>query len=132
MNEFHLRQEIVKIGRLMYEKGFIVSSDGNVSARLGNGRILITPSGLHKGMLKPDQLLIVDENGRRLGPSAAANRRLKPTSELPMHLDGILLLYLFINAFLFLFLVKMKRVKELRLLCTILVLKSDLLMVNIR
>lgn len=88
MNEQKLRQEIVKIGRLMYEKGFIVASDGNISARLGNGRLLITPSGLHKGMLEPDQLLIVTEDGRRVGPSTVANRRLRPTSELPMHLEA--------------------------------------------
>ena len=87
MNDRQLRQEIVKIGRLMYAKGFIVASDGNISARLADGRILITPSGLHKGMLEPDQLLIVDEDRRRSFPSTVANRRLKPTSELPMHLE---------------------------------------------
>ncbi len=81
--ERQLRSEIVKIGRLMYEKGFIVSSDGNVSARLDDGRILITPSGLPKGMLAPDQLLVVDEDGRSLPP----HNDLKPTSELPMHLE---------------------------------------------
>jgi len=70
----------------MYEKGFIVSSDGNISARIGRGRILLTPSGLHKGFLEPEQLLIMDEEGRLAGSANSANRYLKPTSELPMHL----------------------------------------------
>jgi L-fuculose-phosphate aldolase len=83
-----LRKEITRVGRLMYEKGFIAASDGNISARLDDRRILITPSGLHKGMMEPDQLLVVDQNGRRVGPSTAANRQLKPTSELPMHLEA--------------------------------------------
>jgi L-fuculose-phosphate aldolase len=83
-----LRKEIVRVGRLMYEKGFIAASDGNISARLDSQRILITPSGLHKGFLEPEQLLVVDEDGRRVGPSTAANRKLKPTSELPMHLEA--------------------------------------------
>lgn len=87
-DEYQLRQEIVQVGRLMYEKGFIVSSDGNISVRLEPGRILITPSGLHKGFLEPDQILIVDEAGNRVGPGTAANRPLKPTSELPMHLEA--------------------------------------------
>ena len=87
-NEYQLRQEIVRIGRLMYEKGFICASDGNISARLEPGRLLITPSGLHKGLLEPDQLLLIDEAGRPLGPRTAAGRRLKPTSELPMHLEA--------------------------------------------
>ena len=83
-----LRKEIVRVGRLMYEKGFIAASDGNISARLDLRRILITPSGLHKGFLEPEQLLVVDGDGRRVGPSTAANRKLKPTSELPMHLEA--------------------------------------------
>ena len=87
-NEYQLRQEIVRIGRLMYEKGFICASDGNISARLEPARILITPSGLHKGLLEPDQLLIVDEAGQTMGLRTAAARRLKPTSELPMHLEA--------------------------------------------
>lgn len=72
----------------MYEKGFIVSSDGNISARLGPNRLLITPSGLHKGFLEPDQILVVDDNGQRTAGFASANRHLQPTSELPMHLEA--------------------------------------------
>jgi L-fuculose-phosphate aldolase len=87
INEYQLRQEIVRVGRLMYEKGFISASDGNISARLEPERILITPSGLHKGFLDPDDLLVVDDEGNRTGKSAIVNRRLNPTSELPMHLE---------------------------------------------
>jgi L-fuculose-phosphate aldolase len=86
--EDDLRQEIARVCRLMYEKGFIWASDGNVSARLSPGRILITPSGLHKGFLQPDQILLVNEQGERLPASTPANRDLKPTSELPMHLEA--------------------------------------------
>lgn len=85
--EYHLRQQLVRIGRLLYEKGFISASDGNISALIEPGRILITPSGLHKGFLEPDQLLVVDQDGRRIGVSTMATRGLKPTSELPMHLE---------------------------------------------
>lgn len=87
-NEYQLRQEIVKIGRLLYEKDFICASDGNISVRLGHDRLLITPSGLHKGFMEPEQMLVVDEAGRPRGPRTAANRHLKPTSELPMHLEA--------------------------------------------
>jgi L-fuculose-phosphate aldolase len=72
----------------MYSKGFIASSDGNISARLAPDRFLLTPSGLHKGLLEPDHLLIVDGDGQTVGPRTSANRRLKPTSELPMHLEA--------------------------------------------
>ncbi len=86
--EIRLRQEIVRIGRLLYDKGFISASDGNISTRLERNRILITPSGLHKGFLESEHLLVVDEAGAVIGPRTSANRALKPTSELPMHLEA--------------------------------------------
>lgn len=85
--EAEQRREIVQVGRLMYQKGFIAASDGNISVRLAPGRILITPSGLHKGFLEPGHLLIVDEDGRQV-EAAPADRTLKATSELPMHLEA--------------------------------------------
>ncbi len=87
-DEGALRQEIVRLGRLMYEKGFISASDGNLSARLDDARLLITPSGRHKGLLTPDELLIVDLDGQIAGPRLGAARHLRPTSELPMHLEA--------------------------------------------
>ena len=87
-DEYELRREIVKVGRLMYEKGFICASDGNISARLAPGRLLITPSGLHKGFLEPEHILIIDEQGQKIGNYAGLARQLKPTSELPMHLEA--------------------------------------------
>jgi len=87
-NEQEARREIVRVCRLMYEKNFISGGEGNVSARIGPGRVLITPSGLHKGFLSEDQLLLVDEGGRKLGASSGAIRGLKPTSELTMHLEA--------------------------------------------
>lgn len=86
--EARLRAEIVEVGRLMYEKDLIVGIDGNVSARLTPGRFLITPSGLPKGSLTEDDILVIDDQGAALGPETALSRGLKPTSELPMHLEA--------------------------------------------
>lgn len=82
-----LREEIVLVGKLMYERSLIVAADGNISARLDEQTILLTPSGLCKGMMTPDQLITVDMSGRKVGPETAANRHLKPTSEITMHLE---------------------------------------------
>lgn len=78
-----LRHELVRIGKLMYQKGFIVATDGNISARLAADRILMTPSGQHKGFLATDDLIVVDMEGTVV----TAARDLKPTSEMPMHLE---------------------------------------------
>ena len=57
--ERQLREEIVRIGKLLYDRGLIVATDGNISARLDDRRILATPSGLCKGLMTVDQLIIV-------------------------------------------------------------------------
>lgn len=83
-----LRKEIVQVGKLLYDKGLIVATDGNISARLDNNTILITPSGLCKGLMTPDQLIIIDLDGQKIGPGTTANQHLKPTSETAMHLEA--------------------------------------------
>jgi L-fuculose-phosphate aldolase len=83
-----LREEIVRVGRLMYERGLAVAADGNISAPLDEGHVLCTPSGLCKGMMTPDQLIVVDMDGRKVGPGTTANRDLQPTSEVRMHLEA--------------------------------------------
>jgi L-fuculose-phosphate aldolase len=86
--ELALREQIVRVGRLMYERGLVVSTDGNVSARLDDEHFLCTPSGLCKGFMDPDQLIVVDVEGRKVGPATDATRNLGPTSEFVMHLEA--------------------------------------------
>jgi len=86
--EHRLRREIVRVGQLLYDKGLIVATDGNVSARLATNRILATPSGLCKGFVQPEQLIVVDLDGNRVDSPNPANRNLKPTSEMQMHLEA--------------------------------------------
>jgi len=86
-NERHLRAEIVRIGQLMHARGLLCGFEGNLSARLDDERLLMTPSGLHKGLMREEQLLVVDLAGRVVVASEAT-RGLRPTSELPMHLEA--------------------------------------------
>src|SRR5919201_1739104 len=77
-SERTLRHEIVKIGRLLYERGLIVAGDGNISARLSEELIITTPSGACKGMLEPEDMVVVDMDGRVRGGSR------KPPGEFKM------------------------------------------------
>ncbi|HEY0077808.1 MAG TPA: class II aldolase/adducin family protein [Pyrinomonadaceae bacterium] len=79
MDEQKARREIVRVGQLMYERGYVVSSDGNVSVRLDDGRIVATPTQVCKGRMTEDSLAVTDLDGKPL-----ADRR--PSSELAMHL----------------------------------------------
>ncbi|UCC85757.1 MAG: class II aldolase/adducin family protein [Anaerolineales bacterium] len=83
-----LREQIVRVGRLMYERELVVAADGNISARLDEAHVLCTPSGLCKGLMTPEQLIVVDMQGNKVGPGTDANRNLKPTSEIFMHLEA--------------------------------------------
>ena len=83
VSESTMRSEIVRIGGMMYQKGFIVATDGNISARLGADRLLTTPSGLHKGFLNPAELIVTDMDGSPVRSPAG----MRPTSEMPMHLE---------------------------------------------
>lgn len=85
--EQSLRQEVVRIGKLMHQFGLIDGSAGNLSVRLDPTRILTTPSGLPKGLLTPEQLIVVDLQGKLSGPQMPAAQQLRPTSELLMHLE---------------------------------------------
>jgi L-fuculose-phosphate aldolase len=64
--ETRLRTALCRIGALCYQKGYIVGADGNLSARLRDGTVLVTPAGAMKGFLEPQHLAHVDLDGRVL------------------------------------------------------------------
>lgn len=74
------RHDICVVGRWIRDRGFVASTDGNISVRLGPDRVLITPTGISKGMMEPDDLVVVDFEGRRLSGLR------KQSSEFAMHL----------------------------------------------
>jgi L-fuculose-phosphate aldolase len=78
--ERELREDIIQIGRLVFQKGWVAANDGNITIRLDAERILATPTGVCKGMMHPDDLIIVDMQGNKI--SGRAER----TSEIAMHL----------------------------------------------
>lgn len=75
-----LRNQLVDIGRRLYDRGFVAGSDGNLSARLPDGNILITPAGAAKGQLQPSDLLVIDPDGQVVSGEG------RPSSETAMHL----------------------------------------------
>lgn len=72
--------DIVRVCRRLYERGLVAGPDGNVSVRLLDGTILVTPSGMSKVDVCDEDLVMVDLEGRPMGKSRA------PSSELQMHL----------------------------------------------
>lgn len=80
MNEKDTAIKIIETGKRMYERGFVAANDGNISARLSDGSILITPTGVSKGDMTPEMLLRVTPDGEIISGGG------KKSSETDMHL----------------------------------------------
>lgn len=80
--EIRLRDAIVRVCRAMHDRGYVSGWAGNVSARVDERRVLLTPAGVPKRDLTAGDLIVVERGGAVL--ETRDGRR--PTSELPMHL----------------------------------------------
>ncbi len=72
-------KELVAVGQVLYDRGWVPATSGNFSARLADGSIAITVSGRHKGRLSVDDILRLDPDGRPLDGR-------KPSAEASLHL----------------------------------------------
>src|SRR5512134_1428474 len=79
--ESSLRAEMVEVGRRMYAREYTDANAGNISARLGTDRLLMTPKSVCKGFMTPDMMCITDLEGRKLQGDR------DPSSEMLMHLE---------------------------------------------
>lgn len=79
-NEKRYAEQLVYFGKLLHQQTFVSATDGNLSVRLENGRILATPTAMSKSMMQADDMVLVDEIGTRLKGSRAVS------SEIGMHL----------------------------------------------
>lgn len=74
------REEIVRYGRTLHERGLVAAMDGNLSVRLKGERILVTPTCVSKGHMRAADMVVVDMEGQRV------SGRRNVTSEIGMHL----------------------------------------------
>ncbi|HUI70002.1 MAG TPA: class II aldolase/adducin family protein, partial [Spirochaetia bacterium] len=80
MQEQEARLQIVEAGKRLRDRFFVAYNDGNISARLSENEVLITPTSVNKGDVAADQILKIDMKGEVL------SGRNRPSSETKMHL----------------------------------------------
>jgi L-fuculose-phosphate aldolase len=80
MTESEIKNRIVEAGKRLHDRFFVASNDGNISCRLANGGVLITPTSVNKGDMSAEQILTVDMEGKVIAGTG------KPSSETKMHL----------------------------------------------
>ena len=79
--EKKIREEIAAYGGLVYAQGLVSGASGNLSARVDQDHILVTPSGCHKGMLRATDLLLYNiKTCQTVGEA-----KIKPSSEIRIH-----------------------------------------------
>lgn len=71
---------LCQVGKLLYDRGYVAANDGNLSVRTEEG-IWMTPSGVSKGRMTPDMMVLVDLEGNILSGTRY------PSSEAPLHLE---------------------------------------------
>jgi L-fuculose-phosphate aldolase len=65
---------------MLHGRGYIAACDGNISVRLDEDRVLVTPTGMSKGLMQSSDMVVVDMDGEKL------KGRREVTSEIGMHL----------------------------------------------
>jgi L-fuculose-phosphate aldolase len=80
MSDHDSRLEILHFGKMLHDRGLIAATDGNISMRLNEVSVLVTPTCISKGMMSTDDLLVVDMHGRRISGFRDV------TSEIAMHM----------------------------------------------
>jgi L-fuculose-phosphate aldolase len=79
VNELQLRAQMCEVGRRLWQRELVGGAEGNLSVRLSPRQILCTPSGVSKGHLRPDDLVVIDNHGEPV-------RGGLPSSEIKLHL----------------------------------------------
>lgn len=74
-----IREQICLLAKSLFDRGLTAGSSGNISARLDDGGLLVTPTGVSLGFLDPARLSHIDSSGRLLEGNA-------PTKEMPLHM----------------------------------------------
>lgn len=76
--EAALRERICLLARSIFERGMTSGASGNMSARLSDGNLLVTPTGSSFGFLDPARLSLVGPDGTLISGD-------RPTKEMPLH-----------------------------------------------
>ena len=84
--EMALRNALIDVGRLAYDRGLLTANDGNLSCRLGADSLLMSPSGICKGRMASDDLLVLDMSGTL--KSKPTGSRHEVSTEAPMHVES--------------------------------------------
>ncbi len=77
------KEDIIEIGRRIWTRGYVAANDGNISVKLNEKEILTTATGISKGFMSEEMIILCDIEGNVI----EQNGKYRPSSEVKMHLD---------------------------------------------
>ncbi len=75
----NLKNKIIEIGKLLWDKGLVTGFNGNISARVDDQTLLITATGTCLGYLKPQDIVLINLSGEVIGEGKASSERFMHT-----------------------------------------------------
>ncbi|MCK7615136.1 3-oxo-tetronate 4-phosphate decarboxylase [Roseibium sediminicola] len=72
------REQICRMAKSLFDRGLTHGSTGNISVRLDDGSLLVTPTGSSMGFLDPSRISHLSAEGNLLAGD-------RPTKEMPLH-----------------------------------------------
>ncbi|WP_432800243.1 class II aldolase/adducin family protein [Poriferisphaera sp. WC338] len=80
---WQLKKDMCEIGKNIWMRQYCAGNEGNHSVKVSDDRFLVTPTGISKGFLTPDDICLVDGKGDLVEPNSKGRR---PSSEIKVHL----------------------------------------------
>ena len=81
--ETKCREDLKTASHFLYQKGLTSGYDGNLSLKVSDKFILVTPTNCHKGLIEESDFILIDSNG-----NVISNGNKEPTSDLIIHLEA--------------------------------------------
>ncbi len=73
------KEALAGICHMLYQRNLVTACDGNISSKVSKDHILLTPSGMNKGLLLPEDIIVLDLSGNTVEGNGRASK------EYPMH-----------------------------------------------
>lgn len=83
MNKKEMTQQILDIGKRIWQREYVAANDGNITVKISDDEFLTTATGVSKGFMTEEMIITV--NGK--GDVIENNPKFKPSSEVKMHME---------------------------------------------
>jgi L-fuculose-phosphate aldolase len=78
-----IKEDIIEIGKRIWTRGYVAANDGNISVKINDEEILTTATGISKGFMTEEMIILCDIDGN----VKEQNGKYRPSSEVKMHLE---------------------------------------------